>query len=45
MGRRQQSESIEAALDVVRKFDEPFCYWSAPSLAESHNFLSRFVLV
>ena len=43
MGRRQQSESIEAALDMeYRKFDEPFCYWSVPSLVESHNFLSRF---
>ena len=26
----------------VRRFDEPFCYWSVPSLVESHNFLSRF---
>ena len=44
MGRRRQSESIEAALDMeYRRFDEPFCYWSAPSLVESqHNFLSRF---
>ena len=44
MGRRKQSESIEAALDNMeqRKFDEPFCYWSVPSLVESHNFLSRF---
>ena len=32
-GKRQQSESIEAALDMEqRKFDEPFCYWSVPSL-------------
>ena len=43
MGRRQQSESIEAALDMEqRRFDVPFCYWSVPSLVESHNFLSRF---
>ena len=27
VGRRQQSESIEAALDMEqRRFDEPFCY-------------------
>ena len=43
MGRRQQSESIEAALDMeLRRFDVPFFYWSVPSLVESHNFLSRF---
>ena len=43
VGRRQQSESIEGALDMeLRKFDEPFCYSSVPSLVESHNFLSRF---
>ena len=43
MGRRQQSESIEAALDMEqRRFDVPFYYWSVPSLVESHNFLSRF---
>ena len=39
----QQSESIEAALDMeLRRFDEPFCYWSVPSLVESRNILSRF---
>ena len=39
MGRRQQSESIEAAVDMEqRRFDEPFCFWSVPSLVESHNF-------
>ena len=43
VGRRKQSESIEAALDMEsRRFGEPFCYWSVPSLVESHNFLSRF---
>ena len=43
MGGRQQSESIEAALDMEkRRFDEAFCYWSVPSLVESYNFLSRF---
>ena len=43
VGRRQQSESIETALDMEqRRFDVPFCYWSVPSLVESHNFLSRF---
>ena len=43
VGRRQQSESIEAALDMEeRRFDEQFCCWSVPSLVESHNFLSRF---
>ena len=43
VGRRQQSESIEAALDMEwRRFHELFCYWSVPSLVDSHNFLSRF---
>ena len=43
VGRRQQSESIEAALDMeLRRFAVPFCYWSVPSLVESHIFLSRF---
>ena len=27
---------------VWKRFDEPFRYWSVPSLVESHNFLSRF---
>ena len=26
----------------VRRFDEPFWYWSVPLLVEPHNFLSRF---
>ena len=42
MGRRQQSESIEAALDMEeRRFDEPFCYWLVPSFVESHNFFKK----
>ena len=31
MGRRQQSESIEVALDMeARSFGEPFRHWSVP---------------
>ena len=26
----------------VRRFDEPFWYWSVPLLVKPHNFLSRF---
>ena len=40
VGRRQQSESIEAPLDI-RRFDKPFRHWSVPLLVESHNLLPR----
>ena len=42
MGRRQQSESIEASLDMEGSLMNRFAIWSVPSLVESHNFLSRF---
>ena len=46
VGRRQQSESIEVALDnmelgggLINRFDIGRCH---PLLVESHNVLSRF---